>query len=117
MLPRVRGGLDAAVNGPVFELLLDHGSPMDAHNERDETPLQSAAKFGNLGMADLLLAQGASPLVKDRDGWTALQRAAGNGHAAVAEALIQNGASLFAPLNESQETPCMWRHRKARQKW
>ncbi len=32
-------------------------------------------------------------------------RAAGSGHAAVSAALIQNGASLFAALNESQETP------------
>ncbi|KAK9835371.1 hypothetical protein WJX81_005267 [Elliptochloris bilobata] len=70
----------------------DAGAPCInlAHPETGATPLMAAAGKGRLADAQALLASGADPLARARDGSTAADWAASFGHADVAEALREH---------------------------
>ena len=48
--------------------LLDLGARIDERDARGRTALMIAAEGGHAGIADLLLARGADPALKDKDG-------------------------------------------------
>jgi ankyrin repeat protein len=52
----------------VVRQLLDLGARIDDRDARGRTPLMIAAEGGHAGIADLLLARGADPELKDKDG-------------------------------------------------
>ena len=51
---------------------LKKGVPVDLPDEQGATPLARAARFDHVEVAALLLANGANPALKDREGKTAL---------------------------------------------
>jgi ankyrin repeat protein len=51
------------------------GAAVDAHDSRGETPLAAAANAGHAPVVRLLLAAGADPRVRTRNGDTAIQLA------------------------------------------
>ena len=63
-----------AVQGKYAELVevATHGAQVDLREEHGSTPLQTAAKYGNLETATMLLAHGAKPAPSDNDGETPL---------------------------------------------
>ncbi|MBN2022429.1 MAG: ankyrin repeat domain-containing protein [Pirellulales bacterium] len=63
---------------------------------RREQALAQAAEDGLLDRVRTLLAAGASPNARSRDGFTALMWAAARGHVDVVNALLQSGAQLDA---------------------
>jgi ankyrin repeat protein len=74
----------------VAEALLNHGAEIDAR-DRDQraTPLERAASWGRKDVVELLLARGANPAVKDRDGKTALDLAIANGQSDIVSVLMR----------------------------
>ena len=48
--------------------MLDLGARIYDRDARGRTPLMIAAEGGHAGIADLLLARGADPELKDKDG-------------------------------------------------
>ena len=119
--PNVAGGdgstaLMHAVRECYLEIvtqLLESGrtdpNPLD---EDCETPLMSAAWFGCVEIAHLLLAQGADPNVAAGDGYTALTNALFKGHLEIVVALLKHGVdpNQAAPNNgvcTTGETPLM----------
>ena len=56
------------------------------------TPLHDAAKAGNAAAISALLAAGADPNAKDKNGETPLHTAASRGHTAAISALLAAGA-------------------------
>ena len=56
--------------------------------------LIEAAKKGDTGAVEALLAAGADVNAKNPYDWTALMRAAANGHAATVQALLEAGADI-----------------------
>ncbi|NQT39613.1 MAG: PQQ-binding-like beta-propeller repeat protein [Planctomycetes bacterium] len=68
------------------------------------TPLNTAALFGQTGMAKLLLEKGADVSIANRDGNTALHIAAFFAHAELVELLLEKGASVSAKSGRG-ETP------------
>lgn len=87
-------------NLAVMELLLALGSPLEAQNELDFTPLITAAsnravwKTGDRALAAvaLLLQEKANPNKADRAGYTSLHHAAYDGFKQVAALLLDAGA-------------------------
>ncbi len=69
---------DAALGGSsdVMRILLDHGAAVNARDtESAATPLMLAASLARTSAISLLLARGADPSLRDRQGHSALDRA------------------------------------------
>jgi hypothetical protein len=64
----------AATNGHVaiMKLLLDNYAFIDAPSPNETTPLMMAAMYGSTQGVELLLAEGADPLLKNQQGLTAV---------------------------------------------
>jgi len=61
-------------------LLLEAGAPIDAVDNRGNTPLHEAAALGAVNAGEILLARGADTRVKNREGKTAKQLATTRGY-------------------------------------
>ncbi|HTO81056.1 MAG TPA: ankyrin repeat domain-containing protein, partial [Methylomirabilota bacterium] len=72
--------------GRVLDLLLAHGAPLDAADNRGRTALMIAAERGHPEVIAALLAAGADRALRDHDGKTALDLATADG---VKQALIR----------------------------
>ncbi|HUT11234.1 MAG TPA: ankyrin repeat domain-containing protein, partial [Thermoguttaceae bacterium] len=68
------------------------------------TPLMAAAITGQSKAAELLLAQGARPDIRNSEGSTALHMAAFFGHVEIVKALVAKGADVNV-RNDGSETP------------
>ncbi len=68
------------------------------------TPLNTAAVFGQIGMAKLLIEKGADVSIANQDGNTALHIASFFAHEELVELLLEKGASVSAK-NGRGETP------------
>ena len=64
----------ACINGSyeAAEALCAHGAEVDARDRNQYTPLMRAAYMGRTKICEMLLALGADPSLKDKDGKTAL---------------------------------------------
>jgi ankyrin repeat protein len=96
-------------NAREFNALLS-GNPdlVFSRSEEGFTPLHWAARGGQVGLAELLLANRAPVNAKDINGFRPLHIVAGLGHTAVAELLLASGAKVDAqdgcgatPLNRA----------------
>lgn len=76
--------------------LLDGGADPNAIDRYGETPLHSAAFWGDLDIADLLLSHGAKADVRSKAGWTPLHTAARFGRSDVIRLLLDKGADVDA---------------------
>ena len=65
----------AVVSYEAAEALCAHGAELDARTDSQCTPLMNAAYRGHPKICAMLLALGADPSLKDRDGKTALDKA------------------------------------------
>jgi hypothetical protein len=84
--------------------LIGAGAQVNGRETDGDTPLTTAAQFGNLEAAKLLLEEGASISASTRDGNTPLHVAAFWGQRQVAELLLEKGASLEV-ANERRQKP------------
>lgn len=67
------------------------GAEVNAKDERDNTPLLEAARFGHEDITRVLIAAGADVKAKDKDGKTALMLAIQGDHDEVVRVLKQAG--------------------------
>jgi cytohesin len=85
--------------------LIDRGMPVDARDAQGRTPLMVAAAFDSRAVADLLLARGADPIIRDQAGGHApLDFAAAAGHPEIAQLLLRHRASVHDATPEQGET-------------
>jgi ankyrin repeat protein len=61
-------GVGAQAAESVVTLLMDHGAPLDAVDDRGRTALMMAAELGHAEMVALLIRQGADQTVRDKTG-------------------------------------------------
>ena len=81
--------LPARFDALVARELLDRGIDVNQRYPGEQTALMWAAGFNHRETAELLLARGADPALRDDRGWTAAQQARANGHEAIAARLDQ----------------------------
>jgi hypothetical protein len=94
------------VNGTITEILISNGAKLDAKNDKEETALHFAARFGHVDVVKMLLAKGANVNMKSKGrsksslpdakfniGWTALHEAAEHGELEVVQILLSHGAN------------------------
>jgi len=84
--------LHYAASGPepkVVALLLDKGADINAPSPNRSTPLMMAARYGNEDSAQLLLARGADPKLRNDVGLSAADFATTGGREALAAKLAQ----------------------------
>ena len=77
----------------VKSLLSSPGADVNATDERGNTPLLEAARYGHEDICRVLIAAGADIKAKDKDGKTALMLAIQNNHDDVVRVLKQAGAT------------------------
>ena len=77
----------------VKSLLSSPGAEVNATDERGNTPLLEAARYGHEDICRVLIAAGADVKAKDKDGKTALMLAVQNNHDDVVRVLKQAGAT------------------------
>ena len=77
----------------VKSLLSSPGADVNATDERGNTPLLEAARYGHEDICRVLIAAGADIKAKDKDGKTALMLAVQNNHDDVVRVLKQAGAT------------------------
>ena len=65
----------AAGHKDVVAFLGSRGADVNAVDDLQETPLHCAAYYGRASVCTTLLALGADPAAKDKDGYTALDKA------------------------------------------
>lgn len=82
--------LDANETTEIIALLIIHGAHIELSNAVEETPLWKAAALGKEEHVKQLLAAGASPNVKNKDGHYALHKYLGNPN--VLQPLLHAGA-------------------------
>jgi len=100
-----RTALATAVNFPeVVARLIEAGASIDIGDDGQITPLQLAARGGNLEVVTLLIDAGADPNHADRRGSTPLLAAAQNQHLDVGLRLLEAGADPNVK-NRSDESP------------
>lgn len=95
-----RSGLwrDLAGTGAIAQALLDAGAPVDGHDSESETPLMTAASYGDAEVAEVLAGAGAElerRAAQDAGGipqGTALRHAMVFGMTAVVDVLIAAGS-------------------------
>lgn len=87
----LRAARDGKVD-TVKELLTTPGIDVNATDERGDTALIEAARFGHDHVARALLAAGANLKARDKEGKTPLMLAMAGGHDEVVAALKQAGA-------------------------
>ena len=75
----------------VKSLVSGPGADVNATNERGNTPLLEAARYGHEDICRVLIAAGADVKAKDKDGKTALTLAIQGGHDQVVRDLKQAG--------------------------
>ena len=75
----------------VRSLLSSPGADVNARDERGNTPLLEAARFGHEDICRVLIGAGADVKAKDKDGRTALMLAVQNNHDDVVRVLKQAG--------------------------
>jgi len=81
-----------AVDTGGISILLDHGAAVDCLTSYSQTPLLYAAAYSSSQRhAELLLAAGANPNFKDRDGMTPLHWTAISGNVPVANSILAHG--------------------------
>jgi ankyrin repeat protein len=81
-----------AIDTAGISILLEHGAAVDSLTSYSQTPLLYAAAYGSSRRhAELLLAAGADPNFKDRDGMTPLHWTAVSGNVEVATAILTHG--------------------------
>jgi ankyrin repeat protein len=69
-------GVGALAAEGVVDLLLDHGAPIDAIDDRGRTALMTAAELGHAELVALLIGRGADQAIRDKSGKSALDLAA-----------------------------------------
>jgi len=77
----------------VKSLVSSPGADVNAIDERGNTPLLEAARYGHDDICRVLIAAGADLKAKDKDGKTALMLAVQGGHDEVVRVLKQAGAT------------------------
>ncbi|XP_035678826.1 poly [ADP-ribose] polymerase tankyrase-1-like [Branchiostoma floridae] len=80
----------------VAELLIQHGSDLEAINVLNETPLHDAARWGHTDTCQLLIGSGANIEARTLVQWTPLHRAASRGRTRICQLLIRHGADVMA---------------------
>lgn len=75
----------------IARCLLDAGAEVDQREDEGATPLMYAAARGDLRTVEILLARGADPSAKDKDGWTAWDWAVDKENPEIADLLAQAG--------------------------
>ncbi len=77
----------------VKSLVSSPGADVNATDDRGNTPLLEAARYGHNDICRVLIAAGANLNAKDKDGKTALMLAVQGGHDEVVRVLKQAGAT------------------------
>ena len=77
----------------VRSLVSSPGADVNAKDDRGNTPLLEAARYGHEDICRVLIAAGADVKAKDKDGKTALMLAVQNNHDDVVRVLKQAGAT------------------------
>jgi ankyrin repeat protein len=77
------------------QLLRDQPDLVGSQDTAGQTPLHSAAEFGEIEMATLLLESGASTAAVDHQGQTPLDLAAAKGNTEAAILLVKSGAAVL----------------------
>jgi ankyrin repeat protein len=88
----------------VVEFLLDKSDLSQKGGIYNQTALQDAIFYGNLGIAELLIVNGTDLNVQNIDGETALHIAAKQGYTSIIKLLIKSGA-LSNIRDEEDNTP------------
>jgi len=83
----------SARNLETVRLLLEHGAPANARQQRGWVALHAAAQNGDQTMVELLLRHGADPGLANDDGKTAAMVAREKGHEEVASLLEQRAGA------------------------
>jgi len=93
-------------NLEIVKLLLDSGADINAvsKNGFSATPLQGAAAFKAIELAQLLIARGANVNCCGEQGGSPLHEAAGNGQIEFAKLLLDHGANVNAK-DDNGKTP------------
>jgi len=93
-------------NLEVVKVLLDNGADINAvsKNTLSATPLQGAAAFQKVDLAQLLIARGANVNCHGQEGVTPLHEAAGSGQIEFARLLLDHGANIDAK-DDNGKTP------------
>jgi ankyrin repeat protein len=82
----------------IVKVLLDSGADINAvsKNGFSATPLQGAAAFKKIDLAQLLIARGADVNCRGEEGGSPLHEVAGNGELEFAKLLLDHGANVNA---------------------
>src|SRR6267143_273459 len=93
-------------NLEIVRLLLDSGADINAvsKNGFSATPLQGAAAFKAIDLAQLLIARGANVNCRGEEGGSPLHEVAGNGQIELVKLLLANGANVNAK-DDQGKTP------------
>ena len=80
-----------------IKVMTEDGTDINQLDEDGTTPLQVAAKAGNIAIFNLLLNAGANVDIPDNKGRTALTEASKRGHTDIVKLLLENGADPIRP--------------------
>jgi cytohesin len=83
-------------------MLIEAGAGIDIPDTTYGTPLYAAARWGDVGLAKLLIAKGADVNAVNKYKETPLHEAVIHGDNAAAEVLIAHGADVNAKTREGQ---------------
>lgn len=84
----------------ISKILIEKGAKINAGDRYGVTPLQYAARDGNIDVVKMLVSSGADVNIKDTYwGHCALHRAAAKGYKQIVELLLANGADVYVRDN------------------